>query len=186
MFQTAMPKEINLLPKEEFEREPWGKFFTWLLGVGRWIVIATELVVILAFLSRFKLDRDLGELHETIRNQQAIIASSTAFEQDFRSVQTRLSTATKLLENPLEPNEIITSLASVTPPDLALESVSLEKTSLAIEGVALSEGGLHNFAAGLANLPTLTNITFPKVTKTPEKQIQFTVTADLKPQGEKK
>ena len=61
----AAPKkhEIELLPKEEWEKTSFGKFIKWTLNVGRYIVIATELIVILAFVSRFKLDRDLTDLY---------------------------------------------------------------------------------------------------------------------------
>ena len=63
-----MPKkDINLLPREEFEQKTVGRFLIWALTVGRWIVIVTELIVITAFLSRFKLDRDLANLYEKIR-----------------------------------------------------------------------------------------------------------------------
>jgi hypothetical protein len=69
-----MPKqEINLLPREEFEKKPIGKFLTWALSIGRYIIIFTELIVILAFLSRFKLDRDLSDLNQSIREKQAVI-----------------------------------------------------------------------------------------------------------------
>jgi hypothetical protein len=65
-----MPKkEINLLPKEEFEKKPLGKFLVWALSIGRYIVIFTELIVILAFLSRFKLDRDLADLNQSVREK---------------------------------------------------------------------------------------------------------------------
>jgi len=75
----AQKSQIELLPREEWEETSFGKFLKWLLTVGRYIVIFTELVVILAFLSRFKLDRDLTDLYKQIENKQAIIQNSTDF-----------------------------------------------------------------------------------------------------------
>ena len=56
------PVPINLLPKTEFELSFWGRFIKWALSTGRYIIILTELVVIIAFMSRFKLDRDASDV----------------------------------------------------------------------------------------------------------------------------
>jgi len=50
----AKKREISLLPKEK-EGLPGTveKATKWLVNVGRWIIVFTELIVILSFLSRF-------------------------------------------------------------------------------------------------------------------------------------
>ena len=86
----ATETKINLLPVDPFEQGFWGRFLKWGLSVGRYIVIATELVVILAFLSRFKLDRDLSDLNETIAEKQAVLAAYSTLEADYRELAGRL------------------------------------------------------------------------------------------------
>jgi len=49
-------KPINLLPKDSFAETTLGRVITWFLGTFRIMVIAVELVVVAAFLSRFWLD----------------------------------------------------------------------------------------------------------------------------------
>ena len=66
---------VNLLTQDDFSSSPIGKVFLWALSVGRYIVVITELIVILSFLSRFKLDRDLTDVNEAIEKQKAIILS---------------------------------------------------------------------------------------------------------------
>ncbi len=58
---------INLLPQEEFAVSTLGRILAWLMSTFRYIVIAVEMVVMLAFLSRFWLewnthDVDLADL----------------------------------------------------------------------------------------------------------------------------
>ena len=178
-----MPKkEINLLPKEEFEKKPLGKFLIWALNVGRWIVIVTELIVILAFLSRFKLDRDIADLYESIRTKQAIIAASASFEKDFRFFQNRLATIDQLTRDQFKTGEIIAAVAAATPPEVALDTLSVEKQELKLSGLALSETGLKVLINALSSSPLFSEIELGNVGRKLETDaaIKFNLTAKIK------
>lgn len=173
-----MPKkEINLLPREEFEKKPLGRFLTWALSVGRYIVIFTELIVILAFLSRFKLDRDLTDLNQSIREKTAIIESSAEFEKDFLSLQKRLAIIKKVNADQTSNTQLIVALAALTPIDVAINNLSFSEESVQIRGIALSEKGLGNFIANLINSPNFKNISLGRVSKKLETgpEINFSV-----------
>lgn len=182
-----MPKsQINLLPREEFEKKPLGKFLIWALSVGRWIVIFTELVVILAFLSRFKLDRDISDLHEKIRQKQARIQSTQTFEQDFRFFQKRISEIKNLETKQIWVTSILSEISQITPVDVAFSNFSFGEESIKLTGTALSEEGLGSFLAGLAASPTFSDINLSSVSKkTEEAGIRFTLTAKVLPGGGK-
>ena len=186
--KTMPKKEINLLPREDFEKRPIGKFLIWSLTVGRWIVVVTELIVILAFLSRFKLDRDLTNLYESIREKQNIIAASAGFEKDFRSFQTRLSNSDKIIKNQLGIVEIISAVSSVTPPEVALTKLSYSTSEIQIAGQALSEMGLKTFLSGLKQSSLLTEVNLGNINQDIETDtgIKFTLTAKIKKPEEKK
>ena len=62
----AKPIEINLLGQEDLKHTPQGRILNWALTYGRDIMIGTEIVVLLAFISRFSLDRKLTDLKEEI------------------------------------------------------------------------------------------------------------------------
>jgi len=83
-------KEISLLPSEENLNSPLAKITKWATSTGRVVIIFVELIVILAFLSRFSLDRRNADLSETLRQQKAILASTKDFENDYLSLQKRL------------------------------------------------------------------------------------------------
>ena len=88
---------ISLLPQKGLEGTS-GRLVDWLLSVGRYIIIFTELIVIGAFLSRFWLDRKNSDLSEEIRQEKAILESTAEFEKEFRLFQARLSAAVKDLQ----------------------------------------------------------------------------------------
>jgi Tfp pilus assembly protein PilN len=184
-----MPKkEINLIPKEEFEKKPLGKFLLWLLSVGRWIVIFTELVVILAFISRFKLDRDLTNLYEQIKQKQAIINSYSDFEKEFRSFQEKISKIKELEKDQVKITSIISNISSFTPGDIIFSTLNYEKETkeIKINGLALSEEGLGGFIAGFSNSQEFTDVNLSSISKKPEEiGIKFSLTAKYLPGGRK-
>ena len=66
---------INLVPKDPFFATIPGRVLKWALSAGRYIVIFTELVVIISFATRFTLDRQVTDLNDTITSKEAIINS---------------------------------------------------------------------------------------------------------------
>lgn len=182
-----MPKDkINLLPQEDFEKKPLGKFLLWALSAGRWIVIFTELIVIAAFISRFKFDRDLTDLHDKIKQKQAIIQSYSAFEKDFRFFKTRIAEIKSLYAKQVSSTDVLNTIASTLPNDVLLSQFSFEKSSLSLSGIALSEEGLGNFLAGLIASKKFKDINVSSIThKKDEAGIRFNFTATWTEGGKK-
>ena len=67
MAARKKSSRINLLPQEEFAASTLGRILAWILSTFRILVIMTELIVILAFLSRFWLDARTTDLNEEIK-----------------------------------------------------------------------------------------------------------------------
>lgn len=178
-----MPKkEINLLPQEEFEKKTLGKFLLWALTAGRWIVVITNIIVLAAFFSRFKLDSDVADLKEEIRTKQAVILASASFEKDFRALQNRLSSIEKIENNQLNVVNLVSSVSSSIPADVVLTSFSFKEDSLSLSGIALSPDSLGNFSRGLSRLSNLTDLNLSSVSKNTEGGggIKFNLTAQTK------
>ena len=62
----AFELDIDLLKQKPIEERFLGRFLEWALSYGRYIIIGTQIIVLLAFFSRFKLDQELSDLHERI------------------------------------------------------------------------------------------------------------------------
>ena len=120
---SAQPS-VNLLPKSEFELSFWGKFLKWSLTAGRYIIILTEMVVIGAFLSRFKLDKDLSDLTEAINGKKAILEALASTEKTFRKTQSNLEIAQKAINTKPKTLDLWNETVQTMPPEIILTTAS--------------------------------------------------------------
>lgn len=175
-------KEINLLKKHRFEDTLAGKIFNWAITAGRVIVIVTELVVIVAFLSRFWLDRTLTDLNDQNAALKAQVEAFSAFESDFRNAQERLIIYQTLTLNQLKYSLTIKEISSLLPADVALTTLSISNDSIEIKGRALSENGIAGLLRSLENTETLKDVKLSSLSlETREQQfITFSLTGSPK------
>jgi len=167
---AAQKASIELLPQEEWQKGKLGKLLKWTLTVGRHIVILTELVVILAFLSRFKLDRDLADLGKEIKQKQAIIEASTDFEQEFRFLQKRLASIESLRKDQVHAVEIVSELATLTPLNIQFSDLEVDEKSIGLTATSLTESGLATLLNKLKNSDRFEKLLLTGVSQDTEKQ----------------
>lgn len=162
---AARKSSIEFLPQEDWEKGTGGRLLKWALTVGRHIVIFTELIVILAFLSRFKFDRDLTDINEEVKQKQAIVTNSAKFEQEFRLLQSRLTRIEQQRKIQPETDLIIDTVASLLPIDVYLSDLTVANKQITLNAIALSETSLAKFtnnlkASGKFSRPSISQIYF--------------------------
>ncbi|MBI4999482.1 PilN domain-containing protein [Candidatus Gottesmanbacteria bacterium] len=171
--------DINLLPGKEAKK--LGKFLTWVLTYGRYIIIGTEIIVLLAFLSRFKLDRDLTDLHEGIAQKQTVILPAQDLEQQVRSLQNRLLIIKKISNQREFPPKLLSTFEGLTPVDVTLTGFSLESSKLFLTAVAFSNEGFSVFLNNLSASDYFTDISLDDVNKAKGGiGIEFKISTSLK------
>jgi len=178
---AAQKTPIEFLPQEKWEQGTIGRILKWALTVGRFIVVFTELIVILAFLSRFKFDRDLTDLNEEIKQKKAIVTASAGFEKDFRFLQKQIETIEKLKNKQLAVDLILNEISSLVPIDITLSDFSVQKQTLTLTASALSEQGLATFLANLKNSKRFTNLVLSQLSTDTQTEvgIQFQLKSEL-------
>jgi Tfp pilus assembly protein PilN len=159
-MNTAPKKqsEINLLPKEEFLSSTFGRVFTWLLSTFRVIVILTEVVVMGVFLSRFWLDVRANDLNDLIRKNQAILGTTTEFENTYRDIQKKLTTFSQINSTKISSTDTLNKITKNLPKDVTLNSVQTSKNSVQIKGSSISEIAISQFMVNLKSVSTFTNV----------------------------
>jgi len=177
---AALRRSINLLPREEWEKKPIGRLVKWALTFGRYIVIITELIVIIAFISRFKLDSDLSDLYEKIEIKQARVKSLEEFEKEFRLTQKRLKTIRELTERQNNPTKTLSSFAALIPLNITLNELELKGSELIVSGRSLSESGIATLINNLIQSPYFTNIEIGNITKGAEPELNFRLKTSTK------
>ena len=150
-----MPKK----PKRAIELKPAIKFeelsipqkvATWIVNIGRVIIIATELLAFSVFVARLKLDRDLTDLSDHLENQLLVLRNSRGLEDKVRDYQTRINLIRRLRaeQKPLAP--VVEFLVKEIPGEVFLTGLLLtEGSEVTLSAKTFSA---RSFALLIANL----------------------------------
>lgn len=172
---SARPeKKISLLPQEGFENTSLGRVLAWALSAGRAIVIVTELIVIIAFLSRFWFDRTLTDLNDEIKQKSTLVQAQKSLEAEFRNVQGRIVQAREV---DLKDKEIklAQDILSKVPAEARIDKVSTENNEILVTGVSLSEAAIEGFMISLEKLNAGT-VSLSQLTTNPQGGLKFGLT----------
>jgi Tfp pilus assembly protein PilN len=154
--------QVNLIPKDPFYDTIIGKFMVWALKVGRYLVVFTEIVVIMSFASRFKLDRDLTDLNTNITQKTSVVRSYADTETTIRLIQKKSEVISKLLQEniPLKQLDVVISLI---PNDVKLTRIGYDPDEIQLAGVAKSSTSFAVFLGILQKTPTFKGVTIDQV-----------------------
>lgn len=165
MQGKSQPKiTINLLPKHHVPLSE--KFISWLLSIGRYIIIGTELLVFGVFITRFQLDTKLSDLHDKIKQEEAIVKSLENVDKNSRLLQTRLAQIQTLesLQTD-EPSGLISHITSLAPETVSFETLAKEKETISIRAVSGSNRGFSLFVGNLRSSPSLRDVRLVDIAK---------------------
>jgi len=169
---------INLIPEDPFFQTPLGKTLKWALSVGRYIVIFTELVVIISFATRFSLDRQVTDLNETIAQKQTIIESYGDLEQKVRDTQQKADQYEQI-EQQSNIADIFPKLSKITPSDIKLDELAIKLDNVTLSGTAYSTNSLNLFINNLQLSKDFFNVNVNKIETGDKKNpgFQFSIKA---------
>ncbi|NCN83092.1 MAG: PilN domain-containing protein [Candidatus Pacebacteria bacterium] len=153
---------INLLPSDPFFATPLGRMLRWALSAGRYIVIFTELIVIISFAARFTLDRQLTDLNKEISQKKAIVLSYGELEKNVRNTQTKIANYDSF-EQDANLAEVFEKLSIVTPTQVALSRLGITSSAITIEGSAPSQSVFNILITNLQLSPDFSAVTVSKV-----------------------
>lgn len=170
---------INLLPKTEFEISFWGRFLKWSLTAGRYIIILTELLVIMAFMSRFKLDHDLSDLNDTILGKQALLEASSNTEKVLRLTQARLNFADQKIKSGQNSSETISKITGLIPLGIEFNSLTLVGKNLTLDMTSVSEQLLGTFIQALSSDKMFKSVDLTSVSSDSEAGLKFVIKVGL-------
>jgi Tfp pilus assembly protein PilN len=153
---------VNLLPKDPFLSSPVGKLLQWSLSVGRYLVIFTELVVVLSFATRFSLDRRVTDLNGSILQKRSIIESYGDLESQVKAVQKKIDNYSQV-EQQHNLADAFPALTEITPQDVQLEELNIQPTSILFSGTARSNVSLNLLINNIQLSPKFADIVVEKI-----------------------
>lgn len=176
---------INLLYPQGTPLKFTVRFLTWLLSYGRFLAIVVELIVVAAFIARFKLDADLSDLKDQNNNQVKFIQSLSQDETLIRQTQFKLSTISKVYNDNPNWSTILSRFNAQIPTGVKIISLSFthdsnsKATTFRAQGTTDSNLDLAGFIAGLKQDTFFTNIFLSNIT-VESGLISFTLTGGTK------
>lgn len=178
-----MPKpvkyQINLLPQDPFFKTSLGRTMSWSINVGRYIVIFTQIVVIISFTSRFVLDRRITDLNKSIYQKQLMVESQSQFESEFRLAQAKIKSFQEI-EQQSNLVEVFPLLQKVVPYDFRLKILKIQPGVVSGEGLAISNQALNLFISNLQLSPNFEDIVVNRIETADEKVEGFAVNFSVK------
>lgn len=181
-MKKAAQIEINLVPKDPFFSTVLGKTLKWALSAGRYIVIFTELVVIMSFITRFTLDRKVTDLNSSINQKKNIILSYGNIEENFRTIQEKISQY-KQTEQETNIVDTFANISKVMPEGIVLQELAIRPTSVIISGKTLSQNAFNLLINNLQISSDFLNINVSEIeSSTVEPGLFFNIKADTKPE----
>lgn len=172
---------INLIGEEATEYTPVGRIVAWAVTYGRYIMIGTEIVVLLAFISRFSLDRKLTDLNDEVSQKQAIIDANQQFESDFRTLQDKLIKTQTLLATPPITSNVLDTIQTLIPASVHLKSLNITNQTVVGQVVANTTAGFSQCIANLQAASILSTVEIGDIIRSPTTGIQFEFTGTIVP-----
>lgn len=157
------------------------RVITFALTIGRVLIILTEIIALGAFLYRFGLDRQLVDLHDRIKQEQAIVNLLKDNEATYRNLQDRLTLESNIAAVTSKSITLYQDILQIIPSDMTLLSISFSDTSVHIEGTIPTLVSLSSLVKHLKADPRIESISLDKIeNKTAEGIIDVVVTVYLK------
>lgn len=160
--------QINLLPGTGMETTTAGRVLSWILSTFRIIVIVTEIIVMIAFLSRFWLDAQNTDLNDEIEEKTAVLTTSKNFEKEFRSTQKKLKIFSELTKENAKYAEILNTTVSYLPSDLFLTAVTFKEGVAEIEGYTPNEISIQQLIVNLTSSGKFTEVGLLELSNDPK------------------
>lgn len=187
MAKPAPLFNIDLLRPQGESQKLLVKLLGWLLSAGRYIIIFVEILVLLAFAARFKLDADIANVKEQVDLQIPVIDSLKSEEALIRKTHFQLATIKDLRQGELEYGDVLTNIANQTPTGVSLTNLNFEQdkdqVNVKMTGVALNDQELSTLVFGLKEAKFL-DVAIASV-NLERGLINFTLTASLPRRGGK-
>lgn len=170
---------INLLGSAKQELSPVGRMIAWITTYGRYIMITTEMIVLIAFISRFSLDRQLTDLNDEIQQKQDIITYNQELEQSFRRTQDSLNKIKTLLELQMKPTNAVSTLHTLLPSGTYFQNLAITNGRISSQVISLTVQSFSQFLLNLSATKALQNIEIGTVDKATTLGIQYTLDAQV-------
>lgn len=170
-----MKYKINLvtLKKETLA----DRFIYFALNYLRYILVITQIVVIVVFFIKFKVDQDIIDLKEAVGQKQEIIFVSRPLTEEAKRISQKLNEIHTLLSGQEVLATAFDYLLSIFPSDLFLDTLSIEGTTIKLIGRSTNPNTIKAFLTRLQKEGHFKTVNLSSIRKV-EGELHFTFELD--------
>lgn len=158
-----MRYQINLLPPKDENLADKLIYFSF--HYLRYILVITQLVVICVFFYRFRVDQDIIDLKDTIKQKQEIIETVEPMLKEVRVINGKITHVKTVLNKQEQFDEIFTYFLTNLPSSLKLSSIKFGLSQIQCEGVTESVTSVKMFYEKLLKDNKFANVQLSNVRK---------------------
>ncbi len=154
--------------------------YSWTVDAGRAIIVGIELIALLALGYRFVIDRQIVDLHDQIKTQEAYIAAQASDEKTYRGIQNRLKNIKAINQETAAKaaltNELLSAISKGT---FFSTNLTINDRTILVDGSTFSIYTLTSFLDGLKNYPSVASITIDEI-NTADEGVRFKCRIEIK------
>lgn len=163
MFKFGKQSQsIDFLQPSYSPTDIWSNAYIWLTNVGKYLLIAVELLVLGVFFSRFILDRKDNDLKEEV-NAKVTLLSNDSWKKNAAVYENYqyLLTDIKIVKDRQTINSVkISELVSGIPSSLHLSSFGFASNKVSLSLTSNSLNSIKDYESSLKNNPNYSGVTF--------------------------
>lgn len=160
--------EINLLPQDKFAKTALGRLINWLLSTFRVIVILIEMVVMMAFLSRFWLDAKNSDLKDEMQEKQAIVEAFKDLEEGFNKWAQKARVFQNLSAAGNIHSSVLEKIVPQIPLDISLNNIAYTYDFYSFTGSSPSENSIQQLIVNLKSEKSFTAVSLTSLRQNAE------------------
>src|SRR3989344_6517120 len=162
---------INLLPKKK--KQLTDKLFYFLLHYFRYIIVITMNVVISVFFYRFSQDQKIIDRNEAFKQKQEILLLTLPQLEEAEAVEFKTKEIRKLLTYQDDFFKKFDYILSITPSDIRITNLSIDKDIVLIQGSAESLISIRSFNKRLRQFDGLSSSQIKSIDKNSTDEFDF-------------
>lgn len=155
---------INLFPAKEKDVVDRALFFAF--HYLRYILVITQFVVICVFFFRFKVDQEIVDLKDGLRQKQQIVEATKGLLEEVEYLERKTNQVGDIIKAQDDFQEMFSYFLSGLPPAIILTSVSVERGKISCTGYSLDPAAIRDYERQLQDERRFSEISLTGVRKT--------------------
>jgi Tfp pilus assembly protein PilN len=174
--------DINLIPTSENQGSV-AVIVRWLLSVGRYLIIVTEIIALVIFGLSVKFTIDKNDLKESIDTKKAVIDTLSQDEELFRNYQQKVSQISTLIDTHSNTFSFYSDLLELLPSEAVFEEIKVENGKLTLSGSLPNPNSLQALISSLNSSEKFSELDITNLSVPTAQQpfYLFTASATLEP-----